>query len=88
MRYIYSITLDAMIASFLFIGITQMFGRDTLVKEYKHVPTTFLYYDLLTDTAFVIFVVYQGWFVLGAIYATGAMAKVEFQGKQEKLLKY
>ncbi|RAW91452.1 MULTISPECIES: hypothetical protein [unclassified Photorhabdus] len=110
MKYTYSIILDAIIASFLFIGITQniegfvnvgyfagwffgvikflayLFSRDTLAKEYKHVPTAFRYYDLLTDTAFVIFVVYQGWFVLGAIYAIGAMAKVEFQGKQEKML--
>ncbi|MCT8345425.1 hypothetical protein LG003_21925 [Photorhabdus kleinii] len=110
MKYTYSIILDAIIASFLFIGITQniegfvnvgyfagwffgvikflayLFSRDMLAKEYKHVPTAFRYYDLLTDTAFVIFVVYQGWFVLGAIYAIGAMAKVEFQGKQEKML--
>ncbi|CDG97345.1 conserved membrane hypothetical protein [Xenorhabdus bovienii str. puntauvense] len=111
MKYICSIILDAIIASFLFIGITQnidgfvnvgyfagwlfgtvkflayLFGRDSLVKDYKRVPTAFRYYDLLTDTVFVIFVVYQGWFVLGAIYAIGAMARAEFQSKQEERLK-
>ncbi|MDE9447537.1 hypothetical protein KKJ04_18565 [Xenorhabdus bovienii] len=111
MKYIYAIILDAIIASFLFIGITQdidgfvnvgyfagwlfgtvkflayLFGRDSLAKDYKRVPTTFRCYDILTDTAFIIFVVYQGWFVLGAIYAIGAMARAQFQSEQEKQLK-
>ncbi|NHB95962.1 hypothetical protein [Photorhabdus stackebrandtii] len=56
------------------------------IAKYKHVPTEFRCYDLLTDTTFVIFVVYQGWFILGTIYAIGAMAKAEFQSKQETLL--
>ncbi|OTA14265.1 hypothetical protein Xbed_03705 [Xenorhabdus beddingii] len=111
MKYIYAIILDAMIASFLFIGITQhiegfvnvgyfagwffgaikflgfLFCRDSLVKDYKHIPASFRCYDILTDTAFVIFVVYQGWFVLGSIYAIGAIAKAQFQSEQEKRLK-
>ncbi|WFQ80961.1 hypothetical protein PXH59_07680 [Xenorhabdus sp. SF857] len=111
MKYIYAIILDAIIASFLFIGITQnaegfvnvgyfagwlfgvikflgyLFASDSLVKDYKHIPISFRCYDMLTDTAFVIFVVFQGWFVLGAIYAIGSIAKAQFQSEQEKRLK-
>ncbi|SQC88216.1 Uncharacterised protein [Klebsiella pneumoniae] len=43
-------------------------------------------YDVLTDTAFIVFAIWSGWYVMGAVYALQAAIKAQMYAELERKL--
>ncbi len=77
---------------FWFIGVCVLIAylsksvTEKMEKDYTHQPVIWRVYDIMTDFAIVIFSAWSGWFVLAAVYGTGAALKAAFISNQEKQL--
>lgn len=67
-------------------GLISANGRATIAREYK--PRSLLRrgYDVLTDTAFIVFAIWSGWYVMGAVYALQAAIKAQMFAELERKL--
>ncbi|EPY4329979.1 hypothetical protein ACXDJA_003636 [Klebsiella variicola] len=61
-------------------------GRATIAREYKPRSLFRRGYDVLTDTAFIVFAIWSGWYVMGVVYALQAAIKAQMFAELERKL--
>ncbi|EPK3356500.1 hypothetical protein ABN306_06880 [Providencia huaxiensis] len=74
-------------AGWLFASINIIggfLGKEEIAKHYTHQHISWRAYDAISNSLYVIFAAYSGWFVLASFFAIGSMVKAEISGKIEK----
>ncbi|MEQ5208903.1 MULTISPECIES: hypothetical protein [Proteus] len=70
---------------FAVLGMLIIFiDKDKIAKNYKHQHLAWRVYDVLTDTAYIIFAAYSGWFVLAFCFAIASLFKAAMKSEIEK----
>ena len=70
---------------FAVLGMLIIFiDKDKFAKNYKHQSLAWRTYDVLTDTAYIVFAAYSSWFVLAFCFAIASLFKVAMKSEIEK----